>query len=351
MKYLKVIKKNAEYLKNQILKRNLLDKDRKIEYDKTSVLFPIINIENTNIKKDIGKFKKYKIRIINKEHKEKNQKHNESAKIHKLFNKYKIKLSKGYDILGNIAIIKSGLSKKNELEIANAILKFNPQLTSVVAQAGAVSGIYRLRKFRYVAGIKTFVAEYKENNCIFKFDIRKTFFSNRLSYERARITSQIKKGENICVLFAGIGPFAIEIAKKDKTAKVVGIELNKKAIEYMKNNIQLNKAFNVKPVLGNVKKEFKNYKEFADRIVVPMPKSSIKFLDQILEISKKKSIVHIYMFGNRDMVLEDTKKVLECHAKKNNYTVKILFNRIVRPYSKNEVEIVVDYMINKYLKK
>ncbi|MCL4381267.1 hypothetical protein M1141_03280, partial [Candidatus Marsarchaeota archaeon] len=257
------------------------------------------------------------------------------------------RLARGYDILGNIAIIKSELDKKEEIKVAEEILNFNPQVTTVVAQAGAVSGRYRLRKFRYVLGIKTFVSEYRESNCLFRFDIRKAFFSNRLSYERERINSQVKENENICVMFAGVGPFAIEIAKKHKSTNIVAIEMNKNAVGYMKDNINLNKSPNVKPILGNVRVRSKDYRDFADRIIVPMPKSSIKFLDQILEVSKKKAIVHIYVFGNRDTVLKETEQILKAHAKNNNYRVKILFERVVRPYSKNEVEIVVDYKIDK----
>ena len=220
-------------------------------------------------------------------------------------------------------------------------------MTTVLAQSGPVTGIFRLRKFRYVFGIKTFIADYKENNCIFRFDIRKTFFSNRLAYERSRILKQVKNNENILVMFAGIGPFAIEIAKQNKTTNIVGIELNKNAVLYMKENIKLNKTPNVKAEYGDVRKISKKYKGFADRIIVPMPKSSIKFLDQILLASRKNSIVYIYIFGDREKVYDETKAQIQKHAKMNNYRARILSERIVRSYSANEVEIVLDFKISK----
>ena len=348
MKYLKAAKKNAENVKKQILSLDLLDKSRKIGFEGNSVLFPLIDISNRRLKKYIEKSIKYKIELIDKKNLDSAQKNNANS-ITQIFEKYKDNLAKGYDILGNIAIIKSELNKNEELEVAKEILNFNKQITTVVAQMGAVSGKYRLRKFRYVSGIKTFISNYRESGCLFKFDIRKTFFSNRLSYERERINSQVKENENICVMFAGVGPFAIEIAKKHKSTHIVAIEMNKNAVKYMEDNIIINKTPNIKAVLGDVRIQSKNYKGFADRIIVPMPKSSIEFLDQILEVSKKKAIVHIYLFGDKESVFNETRRVLKTHAKNNNYTVKILLERVVRPYSKNEIEVVVDYRINRKL--
>jgi Predicted methyltransferase len=100
----------------------------------------------------------------------------------KNFKKYE-NIARGYDILGNIAIIKyinkSEKSKKligKAEQIAKWIINSNPSIKTVVAQTSPISGKFRLRKFKYISGIKTFIATYKENNCIFKFDIRKTFF-------------------------------------------------------------------------------------------------------------------------------------------------------------------------------
>ena len=42
--------------------------------------------------------------------------------------------------------------------------------------------------------------------------------------------------------FAGVGPFAIEIAKSHPRASVLAIELNPSAYGYMLKNIRLNKA-------------------------------------------------------------------------------------------------------------
>ena len=130
------------------------------------------------------------------------------------------KLARGYDQLGDIVIIEFDGSKGKEKEIAQILMDSNRSIKTVLAKAGAISGKYRVRKLRYVAGKKNFIATYVENGCRFRFDTRKVFFSNRLSYERSRIIKLVKDRERIMVMFAGIGPFAIEIAKAKRHTKI-----------------------------------------------------------------------------------------------------------------------------------
>ncbi len=251
----------------------------------------------------------------------------------------KLSLGQRYDILGNIII-----TDTDSKAVARKLLSLHKNATTVIAKAGAISGKYRTRKFKYVLGKKTFVATYKENGCIFKFDVRKTFFSSRLSYERARVRDLVKEKENVVVFFSGVGPFAIEIAKK--RANVVGIELNKYASKMAKENTRFNKV-NVTCETGDVRKIAEKYKNFADRIVMPLPRLSMEFLDDAFAVSKKTAIIHLYAFGNKDTAFKDLTKKLKDHAKKKKYKIKIIFKRQVRTYSAFEIEVVIDYKISK----
>jgi tRNA (guanine37-N1)-methyltransferase len=252
-----------------------------------------------------------------------------------------------YDILGSIAIIEFEGTGKRELAFAKHLLKLHKNVETVIAKAGAVKGKYRTRKFRHVAGKRNFIALYKENGCTFRFDVRKTFFSNRLSFERSRINSLVKDGENVMVMFAGVGPFAIEIAKYHKKANVVGIELNSYACRMFKENIKLNKLGNVTVEEGDVKKLSKKYKGFADRIIMPLPWESTKYIDDALVVAKKSAVVHLYAFGPNESAYNDITKKIREHAKQKGYNVKILFKRVVRTYSSREIEAVVDYALRK----
>lgn len=253
-------------------------------------------------------------------------------------------MARGYDLLGNIAIIEEE-SRAKERARARELLATHRQVSTVLAKAGAVTGIYRIRKVRYVAGERNYTADYRENNCLFRFDVRKTFFSNRLSFERTRILGLVKPMERVMVLFAGVGPFAIEIAKSHPKTTVRCIELNRNAYNYLLDNVRLNKVHNVTAQCGSVKRLSGDNEGFADRVVMPMPKTSLSFLDDALRVSKKKSVVHIYTFGPAESVVGDTKMAIREHAKRNGYKVRFLLDRVVRPYSARETEIVLDYAI------
>ncbi|MCL5433656.1 MAG: hypothetical protein M1538_01595 [Candidatus Marsarchaeota archaeon] len=346
MKYIKIKSKYAERIKKILLKHNIFNKNANAFHKEEYVYFPILNVDKQYIKKIIN----IPFSTVSKQ--------NSNSIIKKLTLRNIFKndkdVIKSYDLLGNIAIIniRKNITTKMYLKskailAAKVLMKIHPNIKTVISKAGAISGIYRIRNFYYVAGKKNYIAEYRENNCIFKFDVRKSFFSSRLSYERTRLIKLVKDNSNVVVMFAGVGPFSIEIAKAHPSSKIVSIELNKNAYLAMCDNIKLNKVKNVKPVFGNVKKIAKNCKNFADFIVMPLPKSSMNFLDEAYIVAKNKAIVSIYVFGQKEHIYNDTIKEIQKHAEKNKYKTNILFNRIVRPYSKDEDEIVIDYEIIK----
>jgi tRNA (guanine37-N1)-methyltransferase len=250
--------------------------------------------------------------------------------------------SKGYDVMGDIAII-DARSRKSALGLAKVIMGINKGIKTVLSKGGPVSGEYRTRRYVYVCGERKFDAVYRENGCTFMMDVRKAFFSPRLSYERGRIRSLATDGENVMVMFAGTGPFAIEVAKAHSNTKVVAIELNRNAYRYMVKNIKLNKAVNVEPVLGDVKEVALRYKGFADRIVMPLPKDSYSFIGAAVLAAKRRCVVHYYAFGSKDNALAEHCEKLRALLKPKGIRFRVLSWRVVRPYSASEVEIAIDF--------
>lgn len=347
MQYIKVNTADAEIIKRKILRNDLFDKQREIKHSLSYVYFPIQNISKAKTKKLISGTSAELFEEKSSKTTDKPLNYREGIKKILTAKEYAA-ATKSYDILGNIATIDlEDELRKKEKRIAEVIMQVHPSVETVLAKAGAVSGKYRTRKFRIVAGKRSYIALYKENNCTFKFDVRKTYFSNRLSFERIRICNLVKDGENVMVLFAGIGPFAIEIAKMHKKTKVMAIEHNKYAFTSMLENIRINKTTNVKAVLGDVRKTSAWNRNFADRIIVPMPTASTEFLDDIYKIAKKKAVVHLYNFGKSDSAFEDTIKKIREHGKENKYDVRIISKRVARPYSSKEIEVVIDYLMAK----
>ena len=154
-------------------------------------------------------------------------------------------LRKGFDIIGSIAIIEipKELVKKEKL-IAQTLLESNSVIKTVAKKVGIHKGEFRTQKIKIIAGEKNKEGEYKESGCRFKLNVEKCYFSPRLSHERLRIASQIKEGEEILVMFSGVGPYPIVLAKNSPAKKIIGIELNPIAHKYSIENINLNKIQN-----------------------------------------------------------------------------------------------------------
>ena len=119
-----------------------------------------------------------------------------------------------FDVVGNIAIIKvpEKLQHKKR-DIAQAVMKTNSNIKTVLNQTSPVLGSFRLRRLKHLLGEQKTETIYKEYGCSFKVDLASTYFSPRLSFERMRITNLVTRGETIVNMFAGIGCYSILIAK------------------------------------------------------------------------------------------------------------------------------------------
>jgi tRNA (guanine37-N1)-methyltransferase len=343
--YIRVSKPNAEKLKRIISEKDRLNRKLPVRHSGNYVYLPLLNIDKERIKNLLGRFD---ARIVRMKKGEIPEKTKFADRLKGIVGDVRGGFAGRYDLLGDIAImeIPPGLSPK-EGEIAGALMDSDPKIRTVLAKGGPVSGTYRIRKVRYVGGRKNFIAEYRENGCLFRFDVRKTFFSVRLSYERTRISSLVGRREKVMVMFAGVGPFAIVIAKAHKDSDVVAIEANADACKAMVGNIAANKVQNVSAVLGDVRVRYKEYKNFADRVVMPLPMSAGSFLTEALYVAKDKAVVHLYRFCRADGGTEEVIREIKEHARGHGYAISKITTRVVRPYSPKEIEIVVDYTIRK----
>jgi len=70
-------------------------------------------------------------------------------------------------------------------------------------------------------------------------DFSKVFWNPRLSTEHRRIAMQLRRGDWLFDVCAGIGPFAIPAAKRG--CQVVANDLNPDCVHWLRKNIELNK--------------------------------------------------------------------------------------------------------------
>ncbi|MGD8505365.1 MAG: class I SAM-dependent methyltransferase family protein [Candidatus Bathyarchaeota archaeon] len=261
-------------------------------------------------------------------------------------------LYKSYDIVGDIAVIRVHEILKPKVPlIAEAIMKTHKRVRTVLLQSGPVLGVFRLRKLQWGAGEKKTETVHKEFGCLFKVDLKQAYFSPRLSYERMRIAELARPNEIGVNLFAGVGCFSIVMAKFSKIAKIYSIDINPVAVQYMRENVIINKVTrHVIPILGDAKEVAeRQLRNVADRVLMPLPEKAYEYLDQAL-IALKPSGGHIHYYAfehaakNEDPVEKAKVKVSE-KLWKLKTEFDIPFGRIVRATGPNWYQVVADIRI------
>jgi len=281
-------------------------------------------------------------------------------------------MARAFDLLGNIAIVNfpRGMKVTEKKKEAQKIIDSNKTIKTVLEKSGKIKGRLRKPETKFLAGEKTKEVKYRENDCVFRFNVDTTYFSPRLSNERKEIASLIKKGESVLVCFAGVAPFSIVIAKNSKAGKVVSNELNRTANKYGKLNAELNKLKDKlefwdgdikriatkmcdfhrrqrkKSPFRDSRKEHEENKGFScfDVIVMPRPQLKDTFLDAAFKLSKKGTRIYYYDFcsiHDKDKIVEKVKDEAR-RAKKKIKITQIKKAGEIAPY---KIRLRVDFKV------
>jgi tRNA (guanine37-N1)-methyltransferase len=231
-----------------------------------------------------------------------------------------------YDIVGDIAIVKFDKEKKKDkVKFARELLE-RPNVKVVLEKADRIKGRLRTAKMDYIAGEKRKDTLYKENGCSFRLNVETCYFSSRLSEERKLIAAKIDKTDRVLVMFAGVAPFSIIIAKFSKCKEVVSVEISRECSKYAEQNVRINKLGNVRVIQGDVKKKLAGLGKFT-KIVMARPNLKETFLKYALDVSKKGTIVYYYGFSHidhKDEMVKELKKEAEKLGR------KIVIKEVVR---------------------
>jgi len=368
--YIQIKKKNGQAFLNQVnsLFKNkiLIDQKKKVLHVEDYILFPLIE-DNELIEKllhFISESIDYK--IISKEpvltlnYKYKSL---EEALKKKIPSEFYELIPKSYDIIGDIAILEfdkfetpiDKLINLYKTKIAKAVIKVNKNVKSVYEKKSEIKDMFRLRKFTHLYGEGNSETIHKENNCSFKLDIFKSFFTPRLVFERNRITTcNILENELIIDMFAGVGPFSIQIAKKHNVV-IHAFDINPNAYNYLKTNIKFNKIkgtifpynFDIKVLLQHSNEVGSILKNQADRIIMNLPEKSLNYINIACFLMKESGgILHNYQFCEKPDSVNNAITNLKEELDNFNWSIeKILASKIVKPFSPKADLVVVDLKI------
>jgi tRNA (guanine37-N1)-methyltransferase len=256
-------------------------------------------------------------------------------------------LPRSIDFVGDIAIVEIPTElQAHKKVIGNAILRSNRNVHTVLSKAGVVNGTFRTRMFDFLAGELKTETTHSENGCKYRLDIAKVYFSPRLSHEHERVASAVRESETVIDMFAGVGPFAILIAKTHKNVQIYAVDANPCAVEYLKTNIRINRVMGkIHPILGNARNVItERASRIADRVIMNLPSQAMEFVDAACQaIRQKGGIIHFYCFTDSSNTEENTKARLAEAVKKSGRSLKgIITGRIVRETAPYQAQVVLD---------
>ena len=236
---------------------------------------------------------------------------------HDLSTKELKNLRASFDMIGDIAILEvpRELTKKQKL-IAARVLEQHPNLHVIAKKKGGHAGKYRRQKLQWLAGQKRFETVHKESGVVMRLDVEKCYYSQRMSTERARIAQLIQSGEEVLVLFSGIAPYPLVLAKQSPAKHITAVEMNPVAHKYATENVKLNKLEHKITLLkGNASRIVPKLRQKFDRIIMVLPRSASRYLAHALRVAKPHTFMHVYAFAKENEFEKAGRKVQQICAR------------------------------------
>lgn len=340
----------SQYVVSQqtLLTEKIMNREKKYFIQREKVYFPLKTQPNSHQRELIHRRQGEVVTVDTRKFPRKRK---PSLGLQELDKKHSCALPKSITVVGNIILINQ-LPKGQEKnkERIGRILKKNFAARGVFLKEKELKGKKRVAEWSKLAGWGEPVAICKEAGFYYFVKFSQVFFNPRMSSERNRVISQVQKNETVLDMFAGVGPFSIPIGKRQ--TNVYAIDINAEAIHLLTINKKLNRVnHNVKPILGDAKKQVHKLETKVDRIIMNYPKNSFSFIDEALNVLKHKGVIHLYTFawGTRreDAIHEIKTRMKKFIANESNYILSKLQNNVVLAAAPSKYLVASDAYLEK----
>jgi len=258
-------------------------------------------------------------------------------------------LPSSYQIVGDIALVKlPKVNDKQKKMIGKAIMEMLPRIKSVYEILQIVEE-FRKPKVKKLAGNGP-ITIHKEHGILYKLDVTKVMFSKGNLFERQRLIRMVRKNETVVDMFAGIGYFSLGIAKFSLANKIIAIEKNPTAFEFLENNIKLNKIKNIEPILADCRVVAPKLVARADRIIMGYLPGTEKFLPAALKMARstqrRKCVIHFHNTYNENELWEKPIQHIRKACESAKMCFKIIKKKKVKSYAPNVFHVVIDFAVS-----
>ncbi len=244
-----------------------------------------------------------------------------------------------FEVVGDIAIVEPESAE----EVAKALMSVYKSINVVITPVSDVEGEFRTRRYRHILGERRTTTIHREHGLKYRVDLEGAYFSPRLGTERLRIAMQVRPGDFVLDMFAGVGPFALLLAKKG--AKVVAVDKNPVAVRCLRENALLNKV-DAEILEGDSAELALRYYGQADHVIMNLPHSASQFLIPGMNAARNGGIVHYYAIAPEDNLYGDIDLIKKA-ALEIGISVEVLYQGIVRSYAPKRYNVVIDFRVIK----
>lgn len=252
-------------------------------------------------------------------------------------------LPTSFDVIGDVAILKIPEPLvPHRAEIGRAILAWNRNLHAVARDRG-VAGMLRVRDLEIIAGEPRTTTVHTEFGLRYRVDVARAYFSPRLGSERWRVASQVSAGEVVADPFAGVGPYAILIARRREPTRVIASDANPAAVEFLRQNVAANRADCVEVREGDARGVLRAVAP-VDRIILDLPHSAMEFLPDALHALRRRGTVHVYAILE-DADREDRVRAIRAAVRASGRRVMAIDVHVVRAYSPTQHHVAFDVTV------
>jgi tRNA (guanine37-N1)-methyltransferase len=252
-------------------------------------------------------------------------------------------LPTAFDVIGDIAVLKiPDPLLPYRSEIGRAILQWNRTLR-VVAQDRGVTGKFRVRDLEIIAGERRTSTVHTEFGLRYRADVAHAYFSPRLGSERLRVAKLVASGETVADPFAGVGPYALLIAKRREPMRVIASDANPVAVGFLRRNVAANHADRVEVREGDARLVLREVAP-VDRIILDLPHSAMDFVPDAVAALGPRGTIHVYGIlddADRDERINAIRAIVEGQGRR----VLSIRAHVVRPYSPTQHHVAFDVTV------
>jgi tRNA wybutosine-synthesizing protein 2 len=242
-------------------------------------------------------------------------------------------------VVGSVILVAVGEAPRPE-ELGEALLAMHGG-ADTVCDRGGIDGEHREPAMRVIAGEGDTETVHREHGTEYALDLATVMFSPGNKAERARMGDVVGNGEAVLDMFAGIGYFALPMARAG--ARVTAVERNPAAFSYLLENAMRNGVSDrIEPYRADCRNVLEAYEGDPFERVVMGYYDAYEYLDPALSVLDPGGVVHLHEATPEAVAPDRPIERLREATERAGREVDVLETRTVKGYSEGVSHVVVD---------